>query len=257
MNPFDYLRLNYNITEALGVAKQVLQNHLDFIILEHFDEPRTLRILQDALHNDLSASKSFMQNKDNGGVRAAATSFATFGKGSISMGKSVSSGVDKENKSKVTRYPNKTNASKSRTGLKGTTNNVTSIPKLVLVTKKMKMDINKTASPMKLLHNDNNTKTKNAQQIARGESTSRRLQIDSSTNISSRSRSKDTKSKRVDNIVNVNKDDSRGPRYSYRNDMPPAVVRFLEKDNAADLEFYRFAVQEFERRTKQEHLQDG
>ena len=49
--------------------------------------------------------------------------------------------------------------------------------------------------------------------------------------------------------------DSKGGRHSYRQDMPPSVVTFLEKDNDEDLEFYRFAVQEFERRTSQEHLQ--
>ena len=39
---------------------------------------------------------------------------------------------------------------------------------------------------------------------------------------------------------------------SYRSDMPARVLAYLEKDNAADIELYKFALDEYERRQEDE-----
>ena len=220
MSPFDYLRLNYNVTDALNLAKQVLQHHLDFIILDHFDEPRSLRILQDALHNDLRASKSFMQSKDNGGVRA--TPIISFGKGKIDSIRSESK--DRGSSSKVSGPVKKMNVTK---GI---------VKKLVLVT----------TDNRKTHHNNTVSNAIGSKKVEKNNKKANyreRRRLLSQSNNNSSSNDKDSRK------------GSNGARYSYRSDMPPSIVQFLEKDNAEDIEFYRFAVQEFERRTKQEQLQ--
>lgn len=46
---------------------------------------------------------------------------------------------------------------------------------------------------------------------------------------------------------------SEKPVVSYRNDIPPGIIRYLEKENAADIELYKFAVAVFEERSKIEN----
>ena len=145
----------YNITEALSLAKQVLQFQLDFIITEHFDDPRTVHALELSLQNGFSASSTFMQRKDNGGVMTSSERTTYIMNGTVSTKAHNQSGGWKQ------------------------------------------QDVQNSGS----IHR-------------------RRLKVN---------------------------------KGSYRFDMPPAILKYLEQDNAADIEFYKFAVNEFERRSRMEN----
>ena len=54
-------------------------------------------------------------------------------------------------------------------------------------------------------------------------------------------------------MENISGDKTRRRRLTlYRNGMPASVLTYLEKDNAADLELYQFALGEYEKRSKDE-----
>jgi hypothetical protein len=59
---------DYDIKVALNMSKFLLRNQLDFVIMEYFDQERTVAAIRHALHGSLSPPKSFVGNTDNKGV---------------------------------------------------------------------------------------------------------------------------------------------------------------------------------------------
>ena len=159
---------NYDIDEALKIAKYLLKFQFDFVIMEFFDQPRTLGALTKALNNPLNPSKSFMETKDNGGMVS-----------SYDQSKDVKS---KELNETFVKPSNSKNNSNSDS-----------------------------------IFNKRSPKA-------------RRLLSKKEVSVHHQS--------------------------NYRSNMPASVISYLEKDNAADIELYKFAVEEFNLRFKLEKWEE-
>lgn len=65
----------YNLTEALHVAKTILKEQFEIIITEKFSTPEALAILQSAFRNVIKPKmKEFFVTRDNGGIHSTAVS---------------------------------------------------------------------------------------------------------------------------------------------------------------------------------------